>query len=138
MSDKDYYSILGVPENANVNEIKKKYRSLAMKYHPDRNQDNREKAEERFKQISEAYYVLSDEKRRAEYDAFRKGYGRGFGGQFTGAQGFDFDEILKAFSGAGTGGRRYARGGFSGEVSGRERAKGRRNIDYRPGPVTLA
>ncbi|MFH1790893.1 MAG: DnaJ domain-containing protein [Candidatus Omnitrophota bacterium] len=116
MSNKDYYAILGVAENAALDDVKKKYREMAMKYHPDRNQDNKEAAEKRFKDISEAYYVLSDPKRREEYDTFRK-YGAGYSGQFTGAQGFDFEEILKAFSGGS--GRRYrtarsGRGGFSG------------------------
>ncbi|MDD5439259.1 MAG: DnaJ domain-containing protein [Candidatus Omnitrophica bacterium] len=107
MADKDYYKILGVPENASLDEIKKAFRQLAMRYHPDRNQDNRKAAEERFKTVSEAYYVLSDEKRRQEYDMFRKGYSGYSGGQYTGTQGFDFEEILKHF-GQGQGrGRTY-------------------------------
>jgi len=102
MSRKDYYKILGVSEEAGLDEIKKVYRNLAMKYHPDRNPQNREAAEKRFKEISEAFYVLGDEKRRAEYDAFKKGYGYGARtGQFTGAEGFDFEEILKHFGGGG-------------------------------------
>ncbi|OGW74611.1 MAG: hypothetical protein A2Z72_07270 [Omnitrophica bacterium RBG_13_46_9] len=105
MSNKDYYKILGVSENAGIDEIKKAYRNLALKYHPDRNPGNKKEAEERFKEIGEAYYVLGNEKRRAEYDAFRKGYGYGEGGEFTGAQGFDFDEILKRFSGSARRGR---------------------------------
>jgi DnaJ-class molecular chaperone len=100
MSNKDYYKILGVSEGASLDDIKKVYRKLAMKYHPDRNPDNRKEAEQQFKEISEAYYVLGDEKRRQEYDAYRKGYGR-VGGDFKGAQGFDFDEILKTFAGFG-------------------------------------
>jgi len=102
MPRKDYYKILGVSEDAGLAEIKKVYRNLAMKYHPDRNPENKEAAEKRFKEISEAFYVLGDEKRRAEYDAFKKGYGYGAQtGQFTGAGGFDFDEILRHFGGAG-------------------------------------
>lgn len=104
MSDKNYYEILGVSENAGLNEIQASYRKLAMKYHPDRNPDDKKRAEDKFKEISEAYYVLSDQKRRDEYDAYRKGYGFGRGGQFTGAQGFDFEEILKHFQGGGYGG----------------------------------
>ena len=65
MSEKDYYTILGVSEDASLDEIKKKYRNLAMKYHPDRNPDNKDAAEKRFKDISEAFYVLGDEKRRS-------------------------------------------------------------------------
>ena len=65
----DYYSVLGISKNATQEEIKKAYRNLAFKYHPDRNPDNKEE-EERFKKISEAYDVLGDEKKRAEYDRF--------------------------------------------------------------------
>ena len=65
----DYYSVLGISKNATQEEIKKAYRNLAFKYHPDRNPDNKE-AEEKFKKISEAYDVLGDEKKRAEYDRF--------------------------------------------------------------------
>ncbi|MBN1354147.1 MAG: J domain-containing protein [Candidatus Omnitrophica bacterium] len=103
MSNKDYYKILGVAESAGIEEIKKAYRGLALKYHPDRNPGNEKSAEERFKEISEAYYVLSDEKRRGEYDDFRKGYGRKvYGGEFRGAEGFDFEEILRHFRGSGS------------------------------------
>ena len=111
MGEKNYYEILGVAESASIDDIKKAYRSAAMKYHPDRNPDNRKNAEERFKKISEAYYVLSDGKRRAEYDAYRSGYGPSTGAGFAGAQGFDFEEILKRFGG----GRSYrsGRAGFS-------------------------
>ncbi|MCK5228111.1 MAG: DnaJ domain-containing protein, partial [Desulfobulbaceae bacterium] len=65
----DYYNILGVNKNASDTEIKKVYRKLALKYHPDRNKDNKE-AEEKFKQISEAYAVLSDKEKRSQYDTF--------------------------------------------------------------------
>ena len=109
MSDKNYYKVLGVSESAGLDEIKKVYRGLAMKYHPDRNPENKSASEKRFKEISEAFYVLGDEKRRAEYDAYKKGYGYGArSGEFTGAQGFDFEEILKHFGG---GSFRSARGG---------------------------
>ncbi len=109
---KDYYKVLGVGENATEDELKKIYRTLAKKYHPDANPNNKA-AEEKFKEISEAYYVLSDAKKRREYDSYKKagfsqGYGGGGGGGFQGAQGFDYDEILRAFRGAQGGG---ARGG---------------------------
>jgi DnaJ-class molecular chaperone len=94
---KDYYRILGVAEDASPDAVKAAYRKSALQYHPDRNRGNKD-AEEKFKEISEAYYVLSDPKRRKEYDLFRKG---GFsGGGFQGAQGFDFEEVLRMFRGA--------------------------------------
>ena len=80
---KDYYDILGVEEDASKKEIKKAYRDLARKHHPDRNPDD-EDAEQRFKKIQEAYSVLSDEEKRQQYDAHRR-YG-GAGG-FNGGQG---------------------------------------------------
>ena len=69
---RDYYSTLGVPKNASKNDIKKAYRKLAMKYHPDRNPG--QKAEQMFKEASEAYEVLSDDKKRSQYDQFGKGF----------------------------------------------------------------
>ena len=94
MAQKDYYKILGVSEGASQEEIKKVYRKLAIKYHPDKNRGNEKEAEEKFKEVSEAYYVLGDAKRRKEYDAFRKGPLRG---GFSGAQTFDFDDLLKQY-----------------------------------------
>lgn len=97
MSTKDYYKILGVSENATEDEIKKAYRTLAFKYHPDRNQENKKQAEERFKEMSEAYYVLGDRKKRSEYDAYKKGFSNQYSDSYKGAEGFDFNEILKQF-----------------------------------------
>jgi len=90
MRTKDYYGKLGVPENCTPAELKKAYRRLALKYHPDRNSGESE-ASDRFKEVSEAYYVLSDAKRRREYDEVRKG---GRNQTFQGASGFDFEDFL--------------------------------------------
>lgn len=91
-AQKDYYQILGVNEKASADEIKRAYRKLAFQFHPDRNPTRKKESEERFKEISEAYYVLNDPKRREEYDLFRRG---GFGRQeFRGASGFNFEDLL--------------------------------------------
>ncbi len=110
---KDYYKVLGVRENASPGDLKKAYRDLAKKHHPDANPGNKA-AEERFKEISEAYYVLSDAKKRREYDAYKSaGPQGGAGGTqgFQGAQGFDFEEILRTFRGAQGGRVHFSRGG---------------------------
>ncbi len=90
---KDYYKILGVPRNATKEEIKKAFRRLALKYHPDRNKSP--DAEEKFKEISEAYAVLSDDEKRREYDMYGS---EGIHGRYTAEdifRGADFDEIFK-------------------------------------------
>ncbi|MBI3223231.1 MAG: molecular chaperone DnaJ, partial [Nitrosomonadales bacterium] len=108
MSKKDYYEVLGVNRDASDEEIKKAYRKLAMKFHPDRNPDN-PKAEEHFKEAKEAYETLSDGQKRAAYDqyghaAFESG-GMGGGNPFgAGAQGFDFSDIFGDIFGGGRGG----------------------------------
>ncbi len=90
---KDYYEILSVPKNSSKDEIKKAYRKLAQKHHPDKSGGN----EEKFKEINEAYYVLGDEKRRAEYDRYGRvftGAGfEGFSAQGGPASGWDFSEF---------------------------------------------
>ena len=115
MAKRDYYDILGVPKNASEDDIKKAYRKLAMKHHPDRNQgEDSKKSEDKFKEAKEAYEMLSDAQKRAAYDQFghagvdpnmggRGGPGpEGFGG-FAEAFGDIFGDI---FGGQGGGGRR--------------------------------
>jgi len=101
MAEKDYYQLLGVKKNATDDEIKKAYRALAKKFHPDKNKGNKE-AENKFKEISEAYAVLSDKEKRAQYDRLgAEAFSSGAGGQNPFA-GFDFSQ----FMGGGGGGRR--------------------------------
>jgi len=88
----NYYEVLGVSENASPEEIRKAYKKLAIKWHPDKNPDNKEFAEEKFKSISEAYNVLSDPKKREEWETYRKG---GFNGDFTMN---DFDDPFEIFN----------------------------------------
>jgi len=102
--EKDYYKTLGVPKTAKTPEIKKAYRDLARKFHPDANKGNAD-AEERFKEITEAYNVLSDEKQRKEYDEARSMFGGGFRvptGARGGAGGSTFD-LGDLFGGDGLG-----------------------------------
>lgn len=104
MSGKDYYKILGISKTASQEEIKKAYRKLAMKYHPDHNGGD-QAAEARFKDISEAYAVLSDPEKRRQYDAFGA---EGFGNRYSQEdifRNFDFGDIFKEFGFAGGGGR---------------------------------
>ena len=105
---RDYYEVLGVSKNANEDEIKKAYRSLAKKYHPDMNPGDKD-AEIKFKEVNEAYAVLSDSEKRSKYDRFGHnafdpasggGYGGGFGG-FSGVD-FDFGDIFSSFFGGGS------------------------------------
>ncbi|MEO3811291.1 molecular chaperone DnaJ [Sphaerisporangium sp. B11E5] len=105
--EKDYYAVLGVSKTATADEIKKAYRKLARKYHPDANQGSTE-TEAKFKQVSEAYDVLSDAKRRKEYDEARALFGSGLGG-FAGAGAprggggvpFDFGDLFGGSQGTG-------------------------------------
>jgi curved DNA-binding protein len=102
METKDYYQILDVPPGASAEEIKRAYRKLALATHPDRNR-NDPRAEERFKEISEAYGVLSDAQKRVQYDEYRRyGFGRGATGQGYGGPGFGYsqEEILRDFFGS--------------------------------------
>ena len=113
MADKrDYYEVLGVAKGASEDEIKKAYRALAKKYHPDANKDDKS-AEAKFKEINEAYSVLSDKEKRAQYDQYGHagvdpnfGAGGGFSG-FGGGMDFDLNDIFGSFFGGGfsSGGR---------------------------------
>lgn len=124
MSNKrDYYEVLGVQKNATADELKKAYRKLALKYHPDRNPGDKE-AEEKFKEAAEAYDVLSDADKRAKYDQFGHNMGpQGFpggGGGFSSAGGWSMEDIFSHF-GDIFGGSFGGMGGFEG-AGGRSRS----------------
>src|SRR5438034_4850842 len=110
---RDYYDILGVSRTATDQEIKSSYRKLALQFHPDRNPDNHE-AEEKFKEAAEAYSVLSDAQKRAQYDRFgHAGVGSAAGGGFDPSVFADFSDILGDIFGLGDlfgGGQRGAGG----------------------------
>jgi curved DNA-binding protein len=131
MEYKDYYKILGVDKKATTAEIKKQYRKLAQKYHPDRNPDSKT-AEDKFKDISEAYEVLRDDKKRAKYDQLganwkqqqhadpgfdfsqwaQQGGGRSYQGSFDDVFGdSEFSDFFNSFFGGGFGGSRFGRQG---------------------------
>ena len=93
MASKDYYESLGLQKGASDDEIKRAFRKLAIKYHPDQNQGNKE-AEEKFKEINEAYQVLSDPEKKARYDQYGTAdFNGGFGGSGGGFGGFDFSDM---------------------------------------------
>ena len=138
MSKRDFYEVLGVPKNASEDEIKKAYRKMAMKYHPDRNQGDAAKgAEEKFKEVKEAYEILCDGQKRAAYDQYghagvdpsmRGGPGaEGFGG-FAEAFGDIFGDMFGGGAGRGRGGRQVYRGNdlsYAMEVTLEEAANGK-------------
>lgn len=133
MTKRDYYEILGVERASTKEEIKKAYRKLAFQFHPDKNPGNKD-AEEKFKEATEAYEVLSDPEKRQVYDQYgHAGFGRGGGGQdpFAGArgfggggfEGFDISDALRAFM-------REFGGGFGGDFEGgRGAARARKGRD---------
>lgn len=105
---RDYYEVLGVPKTASADEIKRAYRQLAKKYHPDMHPGDKE-CEEKFKEANEAYEILSDEEKRQKYDQYghaafdpSQGFGGGgYGGFGGGFEGFDFGDIFSSFFGGG-------------------------------------
>jgi molecular chaperone DnaJ len=133
---RDYYEVLGIDRQASEQAIKSAYRKLAMQYHPDRNPDNKEEAEERFKEITEAYSVLADSQKRAAYDQFgHSGVGSmgGWSPDFSSTVFSDFEDLFGDFFGFGGFGRgprqrrRAARGSdlrYDLEISLEEAARG--------------
>lgn len=107
----DYYNTLGIDKNASADDIKKAYRKLALKYHPDRNPGDKKSAEEKFKKISEAYAVLSDPEKRQQYDNYGS---EAFSQKFTQEdifRGFDINDILRDLGFGGLGGFSFFGGG---------------------------
>jgi molecular chaperone DnaJ len=118
MSKRDYYETLGVSKSADAKEVKKAYRKLAVKYHPDKNPDNKA-AEEKFKEAAEAYDVLSSAEKKQKYDQFgHAGMGGAAGGGFGGGGGMNMDDIFSQF------GDIFGGGGFGGGG----RSRGRRVV----------
>ena len=127
MANKDYYQILGIKKEASQDEIKKAFRKLALKYHPDANPNSKEEAEKKFKEIGEAYAILSDPEKRARYDQFGTAdtpdFGAGFDFRDIFGEGMDdfgsFSDVFESFFGGGT--RRAYR---------RDRTKKGANLSY--------
>ena len=113
MAKRDYYDVLGVNKSASPEELKSAYRKLAVKYHPDKNPGDKT-AEDKFKEASEAYGILSDKSKKENYDnfghaAFENSGGQGGFGGFGGFSGADFSDIFEDFFGDFGGGRRGSR-----------------------------
>ena len=116
MAKRDYYEVLGVEKNASADEIKKAYRKMAIKYHPDKNPGDKE-AEEKFKEAAEAYSVLSDADKKARYDQFGHSGVEGAGPDFSGGFG-NLNDILNDLFGGAFGGGFGGFGGFGGGFGG--------------------
>ena len=134
MAKRDYYEVLGVSKTASADEIKKAYKKLALQYHPDRNPDNKE-AEEKFKEVAEAYSILSDADKKARYDQFGHAGVEGAGPDFSGGFG-NLNDILNdlfggAFGGGFGGGFGGFGGGFGGQRGGQRQQRVYRGRDIR-------
>ncbi len=126
---KDYYEVLGVDRSASADDIKKAYRKLAIKYHPDKNPGNKE-AEEKFKEAAEAYSVLSDAEKKARYDQFGHAGVEGAGPDFSGGFG-NLNDILNDLFGGAFGGGLGGLGGFGGFGGGTRQQRVSRGRDIR-------
>ena len=129
MAKRDYYEVLGVDKSASADEIKKAYRKLAVKYHPDKNPGDKE-AEEKFKEAAEAYSVLSDADKKAKYDQFGHAGVDGSAPDFSGGFG-NLNDILNDLFGGGFGGFGGFGGGFGGGRGGQRQQKVYRGRDIR-------
>jgi len=124
----DYYKVLGVDKGASTDDIKKAYRKLALKHHPDRNPSDKKRSEEKFKQISEAYAVLSDPEKRKQYDEFGTDAFRQKFTQEDIFRNFDINDILRGF-GFGNIGGEYTQFGGRGATGARRRGYSQRRVD---------
>ena len=126
MAKRDYYEVLGVGKDASADEIKKAYRKMAMKYHPDKNPGDKD-AEEKFKEAAEAYSVLKDPEKKAQYDQFGHAGMNGGAGGFGGGASMDMDDIFSMFGdifgGRGFGGGFGGFGGFGGGGGGQQQQR---------------